>query len=115
MKVLYKNKKIKNLCTNEKNAIKTFGTEVAIKLFNTINLLENTKNLKDILVLPQYKLHLLKGNMQGIFSMYLWRKTGFRLLLIPLDENEKIVKAKEMSLYITTVCVEILEVSKHYE
>lgn len=47
--------------------------------------------------------------------MYLGRKTGFRLLLIPLDENEKIVKAKEMSLYITTVCVEILEVSKHYE
>ena len=47
--------------------------------------------------------------------MYLGKTTGFRLLLIPLDKDEKVVETEDMSVYTITVCVEIMEVSKHYE
>ena len=47
--------------------------------------------------------------------MYLGKMTGFRLILIPLDENEKKIECSDMSIYTISVCVEIEEVSKHYE
>ena len=55
------------------------------------------------------------GNYKGVYSMYLGKITGFRLLLIPLDKDEKVVETEDMSVYTITVCVEIMEVSKHYE
>ena len=58
MKVLYKDSKVKKICTDEKLAIKKLGKDIATRLFAAINLLLNAKNLKDILVFPQYKLHL---------------------------------------------------------
>ena len=115
MKILYKNSKIEKLCTNEKEAVKKIGSEVTTKLFAVLNLLKASKNLKDILVLPQYKLHALKGNREGEYSIYLGKNTGFRLIIIPLDENEKIITSNDMSIYTISVCVEIVEVSKHYE
>ena len=115
MKVLYKNKKIKDICTNEIKAIKEYGKDVANRLNAAINLLEGASNLKDILALKQYNLHLLKGNYHGVYSMYLGKTTGYRLLIIPLDENENKIKSNDMSIYTITVCVEIQEVSKHYE
>ena len=115
MKILYKNSKIEKLCANEKEAVKKIGSKVANKLFAVLNLLKASKNLKDILVLPQYKLHALKGNREGEYSIYLGKNTGFRLIIIPLDENEKIITSNDMSIYTISVCVEIVEVSKHYE
>ena len=53
--------------------------------------------------------------MKGIFSMYLGKTTGYRLLLYPLDEEENIVISNESDFYTIAVCVEIIEVSKHYE
>lgn len=115
MKILYRNSKIKKLCTDEKFAIRNIGFEVTNKLFSVLNLIEASKNLKDILVLPQYKLHSLKGNRNDQYSIYLGKKTGFRLILIPLDENENVINSNDMNLYVMAVCVELLEVSKHYE
>ena len=89
--------------------------EVAVKLFAVLNLLKASRNLKDILVLPQYKLHALKGERKGEYSIYLGKSTGFRLILIPLDENQKLISSNDMSIYTISVCVEIVEVSKHYE
>lgn len=115
MKVLYKTKKVEKLCTNEKHAIKELGKTVADKLLAAINILEVSENLKDILDFSIYHLHALRGNLEGIFSMYLGKKTGYRLLLTPLDENMQVIDREDMSFYTTAVCVEIVEVSKHYE
>lgn len=115
MKILYKNSKIEKICTNEKVAIRKVGYEVANKLYAVLNLLNASKNLKDILALPQYNLHALKGNYEGKYSIYLGKTTGFRLILIPLDENEKVITNHDMSIYTISVCIEIVEVSKHYE
>ena len=115
MKLLYKNKKIEKLCTDEKKSIKELGTDVSNRLLKTINLLKSATNLKDILVFPQYKLHKLIGDKDEIYSIYLGKTTGYRLLLIPLYENEIPIKSNDMSIYTMTVCIEIIEVSKHYE
>ncbi len=115
MKLLYKSNRVKKICTDEKKAVRDLGEEVAIKLFQALNLLESVINLKEILAFPQYKLHVLKGNLGGIYSMYLGKKTGYRLLLIPLDEEENPIKCNDISIYTIAVCVEIIEVSKHYE
>ena len=115
MKLLYKNNKVKTLCTNEKKAIKELGLDIANKLFKAIYVLESALNLKDILSLPQYNLHVLRGDKNGIYSMYLGKNTGYRLLLIPLDVDDNPVISVDMSIYMLTVCVEIIEVSKHYE
>ena len=84
------------------------GEYVADKLLRIIELLESALNLKDILVLPQYKLHALRGDRNGIYSMYIGKNTGYRLLIIPLNENEEPVISSDMSIYTLTVCVEIL-------
>ena len=115
MKVLYKNKKVEKLCTNEKCAIKELGKTVADKLLAAIIFLEVSENLKEVLEFPIYHLHALKGDLEGLFSMYLGKKTGYRLILTPLDENEDIINREDMSFYTVAVCVEIEEVSKHYE
>ena len=115
MKILYKNSKIEKLCTDYHKAKKELGVKVADKLLSVISYLISSVNLKDILVLPQYKLHKLSGDYEGIYSIYLGKQTGFRLLIIPLDENEKVIKVNDMSIYTLAVCLEIREVSKHYE
>ena len=47
--------------------------------------------------------------------MYLGKTTGFRLIIIPLDENENEIVCNDLSIYTSTICVKIWEVSKHYE
>ena len=115
MKILYRNSKIEKLCTDYQKAKKKLGVIVANKLFAVVKFLISSVNLKDILVLPQYHLHKLSGNYEGIYSIYLGKQTGFRLLIIPLNENEQIIQVKDMSIYTLAVCLEIREVSKHYE
>ena len=37
---------------------------------------------------------MLKGELEGIYSIYLGKKTGVRLLLIPLNEDDEYVKVE---------------------
>ncbi|MCH5180330.1 MAG: type II toxin-antitoxin system RelE/ParE family toxin [Erysipelotrichales bacterium] len=115
MKMLYKNTKIEKICTDEKKAKIKFGENVANKLFAALNAIESASNLNDIFALKQYNLHKLKGDLKNIHSMYLGKTTGYRLLLTPLDENEEPVICDDFSSYTMAVCVEIGEVSKHYD
>ena len=81
-----------------------------------IGYIESAENLRDIQVMPQYHLHLLKGKRKDQYAMDLGRKIGYRIILIPLDKNGKQVKnADESSLMIESVNVKIEEVGKHYE
>ena len=115
MRILYKNKKVEKLCTNQKEAKLELGFQVAQKLYAALNAISASKNLNDILMLPQYNLHKLIGDKEGVYSIYLGRNTGYRLEMIPLDENEKPVKSQDMSIYTISVCVKIERISNHYE
>ena len=115
MELHYKNKQTEKICTDEKKAIKSFGKEVANKLLAVIILLECSLNLKDVLAFKQYNLHPLKGNLKGFHSIYLGKTTGYRLLLMPLDENKQPIKNTDTNIYASAVCVKIEGVTKHYE
>ena len=80
-----------------------------------INILEDSMCLKDILQMPQYRLHSLVGNLKGIYAMDLGKRSGYRLLIIPLDINKERIISNDMGIYTKTVCVQIEEVSNHYE
>lgn len=116
MKVLYSNKKTQKLCEDYKHASRTLGNLVADKLMDLLNAIESFPTLLDILGLPQYRLHSLTGDREYQYSLVIAKGTKWRLIIYPLDENEKVLtdKSNERQMLSKAVAVEILEVSEHY-
>lgn len=123
MELIYHSEKIKKQCTIIKEANKLFGGEheLSIKLMSRINALEQAETLKDIVVQPSFRFHKLinngKRNLEGCFAMDIKsKKEKWRLILQPLDDNEKPYNPCNIDEISGTVrIVEIREVSKHYE
>lgn len=117
MKITYRNKKTQELCENEKKAKKDLGSEVATKLMNLLNAIEEFLNLYDLYVLPQYHLHSLKGNRANQYSFVIKKGEKWRLIIYPLDNEGNLLTSSEneKEMLIKAVMVEILEVSEHYD
>lgn len=117
MEVKYSSKKIKDECTNEKNAIKKYGFLVGKKLIDLVIALEEATCLLDISVLPQYKLHPLKGNRINQYSLVIHKSSKYRIILYPYDINGHLIECQEneKKRLVSTIMVEISEVSEHYE
>ena len=110
MKVQYKNKKVEELCENEKEAIKKLNKWVAEKLIFTIEFLKNANSLKDVNDFVPFRLHELKGNRKGQLAMDLGRRLGYRLIIEPVMLN-----VAGIIFYEKINIVEVVEVSNHYE
>lgn len=116
MEIRFKNRTIEKDCTNYKAARKKYNSIVAEKLYSTLNFIENADTLLDVKNIPTYHLHQLEGNKKGIYAIDLGRKLGYRLLIIPLDDQGKEWKVKEEhKIFKSTKVIIALEVSKHYE
>lgn len=117
MKLIYKDEKTKQLCNDNKKALKKFGEVVSRKLFDLINILEKSKNLLDIMMLPFYRLHKLKGDRSEQYSLTIHKSSKYRLIILPFDENKNmlICDENEKKLLVNAVIIEIIEVSEHYE
>lgn len=97
-------------------AQKELGSQVSEKLHALINLLESAETLADISQMRQYHLHPLQGDRKGEYALDLGRNAGFRLIIIPLDDEEKEWIATEVNvIYRSTKIILAWEVSKHYE
>lgn len=123
MKLLYKDDKTKELCTNLKVAKKYFGGKgkYAEKLFSIINALQQAETIEDIIAFPPYHFHPLndigKKKLKGMFAIdIINRKQPWRLILQPLDENYCVYDPCNIDQIARFVkVVEVMEVSKHYE
>ena len=117
MKIKYKNKKVKKQCEDLKTAVKDFDNKTAEKLHATINFIKNAKNLRDIVNMPIYHFHHLEGKRKEQYAMDInGRKSGYRLIVVPLDENENEVRRDGAeSIFECTNILLIVEVSKHYD
>lgn len=116
MKIKYHNKKIETLCTDYGKAKMQLGQEVATKLFAAVSYIGSAESLQDIKNYSPYNLHLLAGQRKGQYAIDLGRKLGFRLIIIPLNENdEEWVATQEQDLLKATKVVIIWEVNNHYE
>ena len=92
------------------------GPIVADKLHSLINFLESANNLMDVKNVPIYHLHPLKGDRKGQFAIDIGRKLGWRLIIIPEDNegNEWDITDINMVYELTSIIL-VWEVSKHYE
>jgi proteic killer suppression protein len=116
MEIIYDNSKVEKSCKNIKEAKKLYNKEVAEKLHSTINFIENATTLMDIKNMPSYHLHQLQGDRKGTYAIDLGRRLGFRLIIIPLDENKKKWKINDdITIYNSTTIIIAEEVTNHYE
>ncbi|MDI9470470.1 MAG: hypothetical protein QM296_09720 [Bacillota bacterium] len=73
--------------------------------------------IKDIVVIPTFRFHSLKGKLAGLFAIDVktrWDK--WRIILQPLDKNEEIFDPCHIDeIAAFEKIVEIKEVSPHYE
>lgn len=90
--------------------------QVAEELSEVIAILENVECLNDVFMMQAYQLHPLKGKRKGQYALDLGRKLGYRLIIIPLDDEEKEWRISDWnSVYKATRIVIVWEVSNHYE
>lgn len=117
IEIQYKDKKVEKLCTDLKKAKKDLPANVAEKLHALINLIESADNLKDIDELQIYHLHPLHGQREGQYALDVaGRKSGYRLVVIPLDADGNGWKEKDVNVvYKSTEVIIAWEVSNHYE
>lgn len=117
MKLIYSNKKTRQICEDYKAAVKQLNKNVADRLMALIQALESFTALIDLSCLPQYRLHSLFGNRVNQYSIVIHKGTKWRLIIYPLDENEKLLtdKSNEKEMLSKAVIVEIVEVSEHYD
>ena len=70
MEIRYKDKKIRDICENEKKAIKKYNKIIAEKLIFSIEFLKNSKSLKDVADYHNFRLHELKYKKRAICNRF---------------------------------------------
>ena len=116
IEIRYSGKKAEKTCRDFKQAKKEMDLKVAEKLHAAINLLESIPTLNDINQMRTYNLHPLQGKRQGQYAMDLGRRSGYRLIIIPLDEDGNEWNKDELdAIYKSTKIILVWEVSNHYE
>ena len=119
MRIVYSNNKIEKQCNNLKEATKLFGGDkrLAISLLARINAIEQADVIKDIIVMPTFRFHNLKGKLDGYFAIDVKTiRDKWRIILQPLDEEENVFDPCNIDEIADVVrIVEIREVSAHYE
>lgn len=123
MEVLYATDRVRGQCKDAKKAQKLFGGNSTLtrSLFARINALEQAETIKDIIALPTFHFHKLNNkngrNLEGHFAIDVkGRKEGWRLILQPLDDDEKPFTPCHIDEIAGIVkVVEICEVSDHYD
>ena len=119
MKIKYSNDKVKLQCTSLKAATKLFGGDkkMANSLLSRINAIEQATVIKDIISMPPFRFHKLKGEWKDYFAIDVKTiRDKWRIILQPLDEDEEAFDPCNIDEIAGVVrIVEIREVSAHYE
>jgi plasmid maintenance system killer protein len=85
MEIDYKTKKLETELTNDKKIVKTYGAKQAKKIRQRIRELAAVDNLSEISNLPPARLHLLIGDLKGLYSVDI--DHPYRLLFRAYDVN----------------------------
>lgn len=117
MQVIFSKKKEEKICRDFLKAKKEYGEQVATSIMSRINILENAKTLKDIIVMPNLRFHALEGREKGLFAIDARnKKDPWRIILEPLDEKgHKFIPCNIDEIVLNVKIIMIVEVSKHYE
>ena len=113
----YSNSNDRKLCENERYSREHLGKDVSDALFDLIDEIIAAKDLSDIEVMPQYRLHPLHGNKKELFSLTPIKRYKYRVEFYPLDENNQklICKTDLHTFYKTVKNIKITNISEHYD
>ena len=98
MEVTFRTRKLEKEYRESARAVKSYGTDVARKYIQRINIIKQVHNIEELMGLPVLGCHSLKGDRHGQYSIKL---TGSYRLIFTLEGE-----ALEIA--------HIEEVSKHY-
>lgn len=116
MNIQYKNNQIKKICNDHSKAVKQLNSRVADRLHEVLIFIDSAEILLDIANMPAYRLHPLLGDRAGTFAIDLIKSSGFRLILIPIDENGNEYNTNDVNvIYRSSSTIILLEVSNHYD
>lgn len=117
IKIEYHDKTVKKICTDFKKAKRQLPLNVAEKLYALLEFIESSESLWDVFQMYQFHLHPLKGELDGKYAIdIVGRRSGYRLIIIPLDQDGKDICVKDKNIvYKMTRITVIWEVSNHYE
>lgn len=114
MYIVFKNKKLKEICSNFKSATIKFGEKNAKKLIQRLNELNATEKLAIFIKLPQTGFHELKGNRKGQYAVNLIQP--FRLIFMSeIDEDKFNCKLSDLEYYKQITTIKILEVKDYHD
>lgn len=99
MKVEFKNKKLEKCSLDKKEAVKTYGTDVAKKYVQRIGIIKKVSTIEELKAIQTLRCHPLKGDRVGQWAINL---TGFYRLIFQYDDG--LIKVATIE-----------EVSKHYD
>ncbi|MDY0095087.1 MAG: type II toxin-antitoxin system RelE/ParE family toxin [Candidatus Vecturithrix sp.] len=99
MEVKFRIRKLQKQYENHKEAEKAYGAAVARRYIGRINIIKQTRNLKELMQLPRLRCHELKGDRKEQYAVNL---TGYYRLIFTMTDKK-----------LEIVCIE--EVSKHYD
>lgn len=90
---------------------------MAVSLMARINAIEQATVIKDIIMMPAFRFHKLKGNLKDYFAIDVKTiRDKWRIILQPLNDNEVIFDPCNIDEIAAVVkIVEVREVSAHYE
>lgn len=114
--IRFRNNKVKKLCTNYSAAQKALNVDVAERLHALINIIQNAQNINDICAIGRYNFHALKANRLGQYALDRGRRSGWRLIVTPLDEDDHEIEISEERFFTdASLVILIREVSNHYD
>jgi len=105
--IYFRTKKLRDLCSKEKEGVKALGANCAKRLRQRLMELSAAESLADIPHAPPPRLHALTGDRDGQFSVDLAHP--YRLLFIladdplPLNENNEIDRARVREIEIIDI------------
>ena len=98
MEIAFRTRKLEREYQEHARAVKPYGSEVARRYIQRINIIKQARDIEELMSLPALRCHTLRGDYHGEYAIKL---TGFYRLIFTLKGN-----ALEI--------VQIEEVSKHY-
>ena len=115
MQILFKNETTRKQFSSEYRKKWRYPERVKEKLLAAENFILNSDSLMDLAAYPPFHFERLRGDRKNEWSIRLGN-TGYRVTLIPCDENGvELIEGDILHLCKTIRVVMITEVSNHYE
>ena len=84
MDISYSDKKLREICNDERSLKKKFGNQIAEKIILRLDEFSSVENLSEIPISPPPRRHKLVGERKGQFAVDL--KHPYRLVFVPADD-----------------------------